>query len=61
MQGLARLSSILQQGLDRGEFHVDDLFLTSMGIARLILRVANWYSGNEAAPLPRRPPSIRST
>jgi AcrR family transcriptional regulator len=47
MQGVARLSSILQQGLDRGEFHVDDVFLTSMAISGLIIRVANWYSGNE--------------
>jgi AcrR family transcriptional regulator len=48
MEWVARLSTILEQGVDRGEFHVDDTFLTSMAIAALIIRVANWYGGNES-------------
>lgn len=47
-QSLDRWSAILEQGVDRGEFHVVDLFLTTMAIGGLIIRVANWYSGNES-------------
>jgi hypothetical protein len=45
---VARLSTLLEQGVDRGEFQVDDTFLTSMAVAALIIRVANWYGGNES-------------
>jgi AcrR family transcriptional regulator len=48
MDWVARLSTILEQGAGRGEFRVDDTFLTSMAIGALIIRVANWYGGNES-------------
>jgi AcrR family transcriptional regulator len=48
VQSLDRWSAVLERGVERGEFHVVDLFLTTMAIGGLIIRVANWYSGNES-------------
>jgi AcrR family transcriptional regulator len=48
MEWVARLSTILERGVDQGEFQVDDTFLTAMAVGALIIRVANWYGGNES-------------
>jgi AcrR family transcriptional regulator len=67
VQSLDRWSAVLEQGADRGEFDVADMFLTTMAIGGLIIRVANWYSGNESGqefgPVlrPEATPSARYT
>jgi AcrR family transcriptional regulator len=48
MESIGQVVGVLRQGSDAGEFTVDDVFLTAMAIFGMVIRIANWYSGNQA-------------